>query len=537
MNAPASRFIFLVILATMVTSLFSFASCGDDDDDDTSSTSVDDDSDDDTGDDDTNADDDTVDDDTGDDDTGDEKALPWLRAVNGDAPAIVDELGRQVILRGANFNHLGDYFETHPTLPTVAPLTEDDWEDAAAQGMNVVRLVTTWSAWEPERDQYSEEYLQRVRDAVAQAAAHDMYVVIDMHQDAWSKFVFTPAEETCPEGTSHQRGWDGAPEWATYTDGEPTCTPGRREDSPAVKKAWENFYDNREGIQDELIELWGRIAAEFADEPTVAGYDLLNEPGNGPKFFGTMQQLADFYRGAIDAIRAAESAAGSQGHIVFFETSVTAAPPTFDFQEDNTVFAPHNYFESIISGPEGLLDIGFFLFDLLGSFYKTPVWVGEYNYFGDAETGDAWMTRYAALDDQFLQSGGTWWQWEQECGDPHNSQWPPSQEWLEQQQEKCGNARFQTRACSDRGYPRAAPGRLTFLSAVPCDGELIVEGTTGKAGTADLWMPAYSDEDPQVRGEGLGETVITSVKGGWRITVEVNGEYKIRVIPSPDELP
>ncbi|MCZ7584451.1 MAG: cellulase family glycosylhydrolase [Deltaproteobacteria bacterium] len=140
--------------------------------------------------------------DAGDDD---DDSMRWLHAETGPAPGIFDSKGRQVILRGPNFNHLGDYFETDPSLPTVAKLGPDDWDDAAALGTNVVRLVTSWSFWEPERGAFNEDYLQRVRDAVADAAARDIYVVIDIHQDAWSKFVFTPADDECPRNASPGR--------------------------------------------------------------------------------------------------------------------------------------------------------------------------------------------------------------------------------------------------------------------------------------------------------------------------------------------
>jgi endoglycosylceramidase len=221
-----------------------------------------------------------------------EDALPWISATRGDDAGLFDARGRQVLLRGVNFNHLGDYFQTHPSLPTVATLGDDDWDDLAAQGANVVRLVTTWSAWQPTRGVLDAAYLARVRAAIAEANEHDVYVVLDLHQDAWSKVVFTPPDEVCPTGTSHQRGWDGAPAWATFTDGAPTCTPGGREESPAVRRAWDNFYANRDGIRDELAGLWGQLAAEFADQAGVAGFDLLNEPGTANE--GTSEGLTAF---------------------------------------------------------------------------------------------------------------------------------------------------------------------------------------------------------------------------------------------------
>lgn len=494
----------------------------------------DDSTDDDTADDDTVDDDDTwpplPDDDAADDDADDDDDLPagWVYATNGPGAAFFDDEGRQVLLRGVNFNHLGDYFVTDPSLPTVADLGDEDWDDVAALGHNVVRLVTTWSAWQPERDAFDEDYLDRVRDAVAEAAARDMYVVIDMHQDAWSKFVFTPADEICPPGTSHQRGWDGAPDWATITDGEPTCTPGRREESPAVIRAWDHFYDNTDGIRDELVELWGTIAAEFAGDPRVAGYDLINEPGRGSDILATHRGLSQFYFDAEAAIRAAEQAAGAPGHILFFEPVVDGVPSAFVPRIDNAAWAVHQYME--IFNPLSL-EFGFFLFDLVGKLYGTPLWYGEYNHFGGDAEADEWMRRFAAYEDSYLHAGGAWWQWEQECGDPHNAMWPPTPEWIEQQQAACGNARFSMRECLNRAYPRAAPGRLTRLVAAPCDGDLVVEGVTDVPGVADLWMPSDIDTPPTVTGTGIGAVTPRRVPGGWRIDVEVDGEWAITVSP------
>ena len=102
-------------------------------------------------------------------DGGIDSSLPWLTARRGKSPGIFDSLGRQVLLRGANFNHLGDYFQASPYLPTVDPLEPDDFDKAAATGMNVIRLVTSWSFWQPERGGFDVKYLARVRAAAVGA--------------------------------------------------------------------------------------------------------------------------------------------------------------------------------------------------------------------------------------------------------------------------------------------------------------------------------------------------------------------------------
>ena len=273
--------------------------------------------------------------------------LPALHATRGDSPAIVDTDGRQVTLRGVNLNSLGDYYQANPNLPTVVPVTETDWAAMEAHGFNVVRLLVSWSSLEPRPGHISRSYLRRVHRAVKAASEHGIYSVIDMHQDAWGKYIASPPGVVCPPGRSPAIGWDGAPEWATITDGADTCTAGSREDSAAVQRAWDSFYTDRDGIMSHLVRVWRAIAREFRDDPAVAGFDLLNEPNHGtsPTF---LDGLTRYFGRAIDAIRSAEGEHDANHHIVFFETTVFGVGVPANFTTDeNIVFEAHNYGESI----------------------------------------------------------------------------------------------------------------------------------------------------------------------------------------------
>src|SRR4051795_3318862 len=250
--------------------------------------------------------------------------MPRLQAIRGDSAAIVTADGRQVLLRGVNVNQLGDYWQQRPDIPATLPLSEDDFAAMQALGMNEVRVIVHWSKLEPARGSFDEAYLSRIKQAVGWAHEHGIYVVLDMHQDAWGKHIASPRSETCAPGFSHQQGWDGAPAWATLSDGLPTCRFQIREVAPAVGQAWQSFYLDRDGVQSELVRTWAWLAHAFAGDPTVAGYDLLNEPNTG---YGPGAEdataLGLYYHDVIDAIRAAESSA-RRGfhHIVFFEPSV-----------------------------------------------------------------------------------------------------------------------------------------------------------------------------------------------------------------------
>jgi len=454
--------------------------------------------------------------------------LTATRSMNA---GIFDSAGRQVVLRGANFNQLGDYFSSDSRLPTVAALDETDWADAKSYGFNVVRLVTTWSFWEPERGQYNEAYAAQVRQAVADANAHGMYVVVDLHQDAWSKFVYTPATSTCPVGWSRQRGWDGAPEWATFTDGAETCSPdGKRENSVAVQRAWDNFYGNRAGIRDAFADLWFFIASQFAGNAGVAGFDLLNEPGVGSSVDSATTGLALAYDAAIRKIRLAERtlAPTQPTHMAFFEPIFGGFPLIpFDFSDDqNLVFAPHTYAESF-DDIAGFLDLSISGYRTAADAYRTPVWLGEYGAYRSGSFNQSWTSRVHRLIDGSGFSGDTWWQWEQSCGDPHNVGYPLTEQEVLDRLPGCADSRS-TQACPSRPYPRAVPGRLTSVDASPCgSGPLTVTGSTPLASTADLWFPSDSMTEPLVSGSGINASTSQRVPGGWRVFVNVTGEYRI----------
>lgn len=455
--------------------------------------------------------------------------LSALHATRGDAPAILDNRDRQVILRGVNLNSLGDYYRDDPQLPPVVPVRAHDWDRMASHGFDVVRLLVSWSKLEPRRGHIDRGYLQRIRAAVDAARARGIYTVIDMHQDAWGKYIASPPDVVCPPGRQPAIGWDGAPEWATFTDGADTCIAGSRESSEAVLTAWDSFYADRAGIMDELVKVWGVLAREFRADRAVAGYDLLNEPNHGHHDDQVPAALGSYYAKAIDVIRAAERGPGAFHHIVFFETTVFGVPVRPTFTDDtNIVFAPHNYGESIGDIPiEGL----FSYYESLAKDFRTALWTGEYGWFGDPAANALKLARYSATDDSLLTAGDTWWQWRQACGDPHSIGHPggkPDPVLVHFQRNACPGDHnlgvVPQWACVWRPYPRAVPGRLQSLQA-GCTGDLRLTAHTDRSGALDVWYPGTPR--PTVAGEHLSHVRITKVPGGFRITARATGDYRL----------
>jgi hypothetical protein len=249
--------------------------------------------------------------------------MPWLHVEHpeGRLPYIADDRGRLVLLHGAvpadllDFGPSKTWFAApYPIDPAAysggqcpaivdhthyPPLCQSDLTQMAALGFNSLRLPLSWSLLEPERGHFSQTYLDRVAQVVEWARALGIYVIVDMHQNAYSKFV------GAGDGVDLSAN-SGAPGWATITDGMPSklLLANQREANPAVIESFNNFWYNRDGIQDEYIAAIAFLAARFKEDSTVAGYSMFNEPQPGwnlPPGFEDLL-LFPFYRRVIDAV-------------------------------------------------------------------------------------------------------------------------------------------------------------------------------------------------------------------------------------------
>jgi endoglycosylceramidase len=195
----------------------------------------------------------------------------WLRVVaclpllllgacdRPEPPPLTDAEGRTLLLHGVNVSEYAkraDGYTSWHTYQDYARLR--DW------GLHSVRLLIFWTALEPQPGVYDDEYLERVAERVRWARELGLLVVIDMHQDIYSE----------------KYTGDGAPEWACLDEGqpfEPVDPWWLRNLQPAVRTAWNNFWETP-SLQQHYAEAYARVAERFAGDPTVLGYDLMNEP-------------------------------------------------------------------------------------------------------------------------------------------------------------------------------------------------------------------------------------------------------------------
>ena len=265
--------------------------------------------------------------------------LPWLHVEHParGVPLIAGDDGRPAVLRGVVAAGLVDYWSgsdrseltpaAHwPTDPAayangrcpanditiwIPPLCESDLAEMHRLNVQLLRLAISWSLLEPEPGRYSTQYLERIAQVVGWATSERIYVLIDMHQNGYSRYVgrADPRHLPLPGGSAVTlNDNDGAPPWATFTDGLPSEKfAGQREVNPAVFQAATNFWLNRSGIQDSYIHAVAQLAQRFMDNSTVIGYSLFNEPWPGwappPLFEDAL--LFPFYRRVIDALTGA----------------------------------------------------------------------------------------------------------------------------------------------------------------------------------------------------------------------------------------
>ncbi|WP_348268498.1 cellulase family glycosylhydrolase [Edaphobacter paludis] len=135
--------------------------------------------------------------------------------------------------------------------------------------------------------------------------------------------------------------------------------------------------------QAHLAAVWQRIARHYKDNPTVLGYDLLNEPiPHYPSLAPLNAKLEPVYRMLTKAIRPIDS-----HHILFlggaqWDSNFSVFHQPFD---NNTAYTFHKYWtKTDVSVIQQYLDFR--------DRYNVPIWMGE-----SGENTDEWITQFVAL--------------------------------------------------------------------------------------------------------------------------------------------
>lgn len=180
----------------------------------------------------------------------------------------INESGNEVLLQGINF------VCKEKEKGYLWPEQEKLFSWAAECGFNLVRLGIFWDAVEPRPGVYDDAYLEKICRVIHAAEKEKLYVLVDMHQDLWSVLY-----------------GDGAPEWATITDGayHPSdCAMwfDAYLRSDAIIHAADHFWNNDKaadgiGLMDHYVIMWKHIAEKLSDCVNIIGYEPMNEPFMG----------------------------------------------------------------------------------------------------------------------------------------------------------------------------------------------------------------------------------------------------------------
>jgi len=334
-------------------------------------------------------------------------APPRTHPLWSDGAHLRDADGRTAILRGINARVDGvfdvSFADGRNALEPIPALTAADCTRMRALGLDLLRLPINWSGVEPGDGQFDDAYLARVDAAVQCAAAAGLLVVIDLHQDGYSKEI----------------GEDGAPLWAiqpppTMILGGPLTDLDQRRLSAQVQDAFRTFFaaGDPSGMQARFTAMLAHVATRWADDPAVLGFELYNEPLAGDA------DLAAFQGAAAAVVRAT-----APDKLVFFEPSalrnlVDFAPkPAAPFPTTGGVYAPHIY--TFVFQPNRTpfqtatpaeLEPSVMAARAEATAWHTPLFIGEFGCGPDGSDPqtDLWMQTQAQLHDRYLASDAFW---------------------------------------------------------------------------------------------------------------------------------
>lgn len=193
----------------------------------------------------------------------------------------VDGYGREVILNGIN------HVNKNPEQKHIDPDDEEIFTQFRDWGFNIIRFGINWAELEPEPGVINEYYLQQIDKRVQWAEERGIWLYIDFHQDLYGGTI-----------------GNGAPQWATITDGAEHVKGDVWSDSyvlsGAVHRAFDNFWDNRTasdgvGLQDHYLNCLKLVSQRYKNSPSVAGYDVMNEPFMGSRSADVFPALISGY--------------------------------------------------------------------------------------------------------------------------------------------------------------------------------------------------------------------------------------------------
>jgi endoglycosylceramidase len=320
-----------------------------------------------------------------------------------------DAAGRDVVLRGVN---TGNRNKTPPFIPfpitddipldQLRPLADEYFGRMREWGLDTARLPFSWEALEPVRDEWDEQYLDRYEVLVDAAWGQGLRVILDFHQDVWSR-------NYCG---------DGFPTWAVVDPDAPwhECPDAqwglKYVTDTDVRLAFDRFWANEDGLKDEFLVMWTKVGERFADHPGVLALEILNEPG-----WGTANDVQQW---KLDVLTPFHTAVAEYLHELAPDLLIVYDNPGIDAvglypemvhprpEGDFLIYGPHMYGAGTYgpqqpSPQEDLTEMAAF-----GQDADVPVMLGEFGFQPNESAGPDWLNEVAEGLDTLRMSATLW---------------------------------------------------------------------------------------------------------------------------------
>jgi hypothetical protein len=378
-------------------------------------------------------------------------------AVHVEGNTFRDGQGRQLLFRGYN-TKVNGIFDVTFDDGRIPNYTFPSFDEAGAKkfeelGFDAMRLTINWSALEPHPKEYAQSFFDKVEAVLAMAKAHHFYVILDMHQDGYSKEI----------------GEDGAPLWAIVPPPDKLLqgpSDDSRRTTAVCLNAGFSFFDNvpaTDGrpLQEAFIQAVEQMARKWSLRPEVLGFEDFNEP-----IVLNPTELRDFHERFADRVHAIDKDAP-----ILFEPAATrnqtdqAALPADPWSHGPGVYAVHIYTGQFsIPSQNGwqsedptVLAPSMEAAGREATAWQTPMFVTEFDCDQSIPRGPKWLSAELDLQDKQLTSS-TIWAWEP-------GSWGIRDDQL--------NYRPDTVRVVSRAYPRAVAGDLLSIEH-PANGQLLV---------------------------------------------------------------
>lgn len=252
-----------------------------------------------------------------------------------------------------------------------------DLDNLKSYGMNVVRVPLYWEDFMYTNGTMKPDSItfRKLDWLINEAGRRDIYVILDLHGAPGA---------ACPWHSCGREGYN---------------------------KLWSDPT-----YQDWTVKIWERLATRYNGNPTVAAYDLLNEPlvtMGAAENDAQIKQKMDFYNRLYKAVRAKDP-----NHVIiiaaFFDWWAAYPPSTYGWT--NVMYETHNYnFDKYDDWNAINNDMDRWLKDMAAyqASWNVPVFAGEFS-FGQNDLYEKWLAGLNRLNVSWtnwaykVKGGGNW---------------------------------------------------------------------------------------------------------------------------------